>query len=165
VRASPLAYVLAVRHVSSTRRRRPGASHPSRVDDLVRLFCGQLRKLATVGVTDVELARAKNMLKCNVLTHLESRLVLFEDLARQFATYDKRQSLAEMTAAIDAVQIDDVLRVGKHLNSQPPALAAHGPDLSKLPDTATLHRLFGGASPSLYRLELRRGSTSDDWVE
>lgn len=43
-------------------------------------------------VTDEELSRAKNMLKCNVLTHLESRLVLFEDIGRQILTYGRRET-------------------------------------------------------------------------
>lgn len=32
------------------------------------------------------------MLKCNVLTHLESRLVLFEDIGRQMLTYGRRET-------------------------------------------------------------------------
>ncbi|CAN0347924.1 unnamed protein product, partial [Ectocarpus sp. 8 AP-2014] len=43
-------------------------------------------------VTDEELSRARNMLKCNVLTHLESRLVLFEDIGRQMLTYGRRET-------------------------------------------------------------------------
>lgn len=39
-----------------------------------------------------ELSRARNMLKCNVLTHLESRLVLFEDIGRQMLTYGQRET-------------------------------------------------------------------------
>ena len=43
-------------------------------------------------VTSEELSRARNMLKCNVLTHLESRLVLFEDIGRQMLTYGRRET-------------------------------------------------------------------------
>ena len=43
-------------------------------------------------VTNEELSRARNMLKCNVLTHLESRLVLFEDIGRQMLTYGQRET-------------------------------------------------------------------------
>lgn len=43
-------------------------------------------------MTNEELSRARNMLKCNVLTHLESRLVLFEDIGRQMLTYGQRET-------------------------------------------------------------------------
>lgn len=43
-------------------------------------------------MTNEELSRARNMLKCNVLTHLESRLVLFEDIGRQMLTYGRRET-------------------------------------------------------------------------
>ena len=45
-------------------------------------------------VGEIELSRARNMLKCNVLTQLESRLILFEDMGRQVLTYGKREDAA-----------------------------------------------------------------------
>lgn len=55
----------------------------SAVPELVTILADQLARLAVQPVEDAELSRARNMLKCNVLTQLESRLILFEDMGRQ----------------------------------------------------------------------------------
>jgi mitochondrial-processing peptidase subunit alpha len=54
-------------------------------------FCAQICKLALQPVDPTELSRARNMLKCNVLTQLESRIILFEDVARQVGCYSDRR--------------------------------------------------------------------------
>ena len=92
-----------------------------------------LLRLGQQPVERSELDRAKNMLKVNVLTQLESRLVLFEDIARQVATFGRRQTLQEMTAAVDAVTEEDILRIGRYMCAAPPSIAAHGEDLSRVP--------------------------------
>ncbi|CBJ31604.1 Mitochondrial Processing Peptidase alpha subunit [Ectocarpus siliculosus] len=68
------------------------AADKLRAGQLMHVFCEHFATLATVPVTDEELSRARNMLKCNVLTHLESRLVLFEDIGRQMLTYGRRET-------------------------------------------------------------------------
>ncbi|KAJ8605896.1 hypothetical protein CTAYLR_004180 [Chrysophaeum taylorii] len=110
-----------------------GAAKPEWAGQIALLFAKQLRRLATEPVKHDELNRAKNMLKGNALSQLESRLCLFEDLARQFSTFGKRQNLHDMAAAIDNVTQDDILRLAKRMCSKPPAVAAIGPDLSRLP--------------------------------
>ena len=92
-----------------------------------------LLRLGQQPVERSELDRAKNMLKVNVLTQLESRLVLFEDVARQVATFGRRQTLQEMTQMVDAVTEEDILRIGRYMCAAPPSMAAHGEDLSRVP--------------------------------
>ena len=110
-----------------------GAAEPRRAGELVGVFLEQLVRLAEVPVDADALARARNMLKLNVLTQLESRLVLFEDLARQVATYGHREDMAKASARIDAVTAEDILRIGRRMLSKPPSIAAHGRDLSRVP--------------------------------
>jgi len=43
----------------------------------------QMARLAFAPIGDEELQRAKNMLKCNVLTCLESHHMVFEDIGQQ----------------------------------------------------------------------------------
>jgi len=119
-----------------------GSCKPIDAAALTELFVLELRRLKDTPVSLEELDRAKNMLKNNVLTQLESRLVLFEDLARQFATFGRRQPLHQMVSLIDAVTQDDIMRLGSNLCTQPPAVAAHGPDLSKIPDHKHLAELL-----------------------
>ena len=110
-----------------------GAAEPRRAGELVGVFLEQLVRLAEVPVDADALPRARNMLKLNVLTQLESRLVLFEDLARQVATYGHREDMAKASARIDAVTAEDILRIGRRMLSKPPSIAAHGRDLSRVP--------------------------------
>ena len=66
-----------------------GSCPPEKSRDLTLAIIENFLKLESQLVTDEELSRARNMLKCNVLTQLESRLVLFEDIGRQILTYGK----------------------------------------------------------------------------
>ena len=103
-----------------------GATQPDRARDMVQVLCQHLGRVAHKPVTDEELCRARNMLKCNVLTQLESRLVLFEDMARQVLTYNKRENIRETCQKIDAVTAEDVQRIAVTGLQKPPTLASVG---------------------------------------
>ena len=73
------------------------------------------------------LARAKNMLRCNVLTQLESRLVLFEDLVRQMLTYGRREDVTTMCRRIEAVTAEDLRDLSRRcVTPKPPTLCVVG---------------------------------------
>lgn len=101
--------------------------------DATRVFSEHLLKLAVDPVSDEELDRARNMLKNNVLMQLESRLVLFEDMARQVQTYGFREDNASVTAKIDAVTKEDVQQLMVRALQKPPTLAAVGKDVQSVP--------------------------------
>jgi mitochondrial-processing peptidase subunit alpha len=119
-----------------------GRSKPSHTREAVRVFSEHLLRLAHDPVSDEELDRARNMLKNNVLTQLESRLVLFEDISRQILTYGKRESNAETTKKIDAVTKDDVQNLMKRALQKPPSVAAVGPDVSRVPSYTEVKSWF-----------------------
>ena len=116
---------------------------------------GQIRKeelkagLIALGedVTDEELDRAKNMLKCNVLTQLESRLVLFEDIGRQILTYGKREGIGRTCERIDAVTKDDIMNIAKKALNKPPSISAVGEqqDLANVPTFDEVNGWFRGS--------------------
>jgi len=90
--------------------------HPSsKSAELVQVFMEHFYKCCNVKPSDIEVTRAKNMLKCNVLSQLESRLVIMEDLGRQILTYGKRESMVDMLQKIDAVTPEDIQRVSLDL--------------------------------------------------
>ena len=60
---------------------------PENLPYMLQVIIDQLAQLQRTHVTQVELGRAKNMLKSMMFMQLESRLVLCEDIARQFVTY------------------------------------------------------------------------------
>jgi len=62
------------------------------------------------GINNMELVRAKNMLKSQLVMALESRLTAVEDLGRQTQIHGKKVPVEEMCAKIDALTIDDLHR-------------------------------------------------------
>lgn len=116
---------------------------PDKVPELVTVLADQLARLAIQPVGEVELSRARNMLKCNVLTQLESRLILFEDMGRQILTYGKREDAATTCKKIEAVTADDIQRLAQEmLQNHPPTLAASGSHLDKMPSYDDVSRWF-----------------------
>jgi len=118
-------------------------SAPNRVKDLVTALADQLARLAFQRVDDIELTRARNMLKCNVLTQLESRLVLFEDMGRQVLTYGKREDAATTCDKIDAVTAEDIQVLSlRMLQANSPTIAATGSHLDQVPSHEEIARWF-----------------------
>lgn len=124
-----------------------GACPPERARDLVRALAEHFVRLAVDHVTDEELYRARNMLKCNVLTQLESRLVLFEDIGRQILTYGKREDAATMCGKIDNVTKEDIRNVVRKALLKPPTLSAVGDDVSGVPRVAEVETWLAQVLP------------------
>jgi processing peptidase subunit alpha len=119
-----------------------GSTVPHKARDMIQVFAEHLARLAIEPVTDEELDRARNMLKCNVLTQLESRLVLFEDLGRQVLTYGQREDMHTTCEKIDAVTKEDLTKLALQSLSQPPTLASVGHDLSQMPQQEEVAQWF-----------------------
>jgi processing peptidase subunit alpha len=111
-----------------------GSSIPQKSGDVTRVLAENLYRLAIEEVSDEELDRARNMLKCNVLTQLESRLVLFEDLGRQILTYGKREGTKQMCDKIDAVDKATIKKLMlKSIKGNKPTLSAVGDNVNFVP--------------------------------
>lgn len=120
-----------------------GTPVAEKVSDLVTILADQLACVAIHPVGDIELSRARNMLKCNVLTQLESRLILFEDMGRQVLTYGKREDATTTCRKIDSVTAQDIQKLAQDMlqNSQP-TLVATGSHLDKVPSYDEVSRWF-----------------------
>ena len=68
------------------------------------------------------------------------RLVVCEDIARQFAAYGKREAPSVVCAKIDAVTKEDLLAVGRRMLLSAPAVGCVGEDLSNIPPYDIIHR-------------------------
>lgn len=88
-----------------------GSATPQHSGDMAKILAEHFARLAIDLVEDEEFDRARNMLKCNVLTQLEGRLVLFEDIGRQISTFGKREGTEEMCRKIDEVTKEDLRRI------------------------------------------------------
>ena len=120
-----------------------GSCKPESAGEMTRALVDQFLKLETDFVTDEELNRAKNMLKCNVLTQLESRLVLFEDIGRQILTYGQREDAVTMCAKIDAVTKKDVREVVRKAMKKPPTVSTVGIDIKNVPKVEKVTQWLG----------------------
>jgi len=116
----------------------------STMKKITLIFAEQLAKIAATPVSDEELSRAINMLKCNVLSQLESRLVRFEDIGRQVLTYGKREDSQTTCARIDAVSASDIQQVAMKMLQSHPTVAATGQFLDQVPDDKEVSRWFRG---------------------
>jgi len=121
-----------------------GSTSPNMARDMVSVLAEHIVRLAQEFVTDEELSRARNMLKNNVLTQLESRVVLFEDLGRQVLTYGQREDVATTCRKIEAVTKQDIqqLLVRALIQNHPPTISSVGPDLTQVPSNDEVARWF-----------------------
>ncbi|CAF4696264.1 unnamed protein product, partial [Rotaria sp. Silwood2] len=78
--------------------------------------------------TDIEVERAKKLLKTNLLTTLDGSTPICEDIGRQLLSYGRRIPLHELNARIDAVDGKTVMTAMKqYVYNHCPAIAAVGP--------------------------------------
>ncbi|OMH82657.1 Mitochondrial-processing peptidase subunit alpha [Zancudomyces culisetae] len=77
-------------------------------------------------LTNIEVSRAKNMLKSSLLMNIESRAVQLEDLGRQIQVLGKKISPEEVVAKIDEVTAEDLNQVAAELLTKPATVLAVG---------------------------------------
>lgn len=104
----------------------------------------QLALLFTPGeLGEIEVQRAKNQLRSQLLMNLESRMVELEDAGRQVQLNGHKLPVTEMVSKIDALTIDDLQRAAKRiLTSSPPTIVMQGPR-DAFGDVAHVLKQFG----------------------
>jgi mitochondrial-processing peptidase subunit alpha len=115
---------------------------PQKIPQMVEVLTDSLLLLAIKPVGAIELSRARNMLKCNVLTQLESRLVVFEDMGRQVLTYGQREDAATTCAKIDTVTVEDIQEMVQKMLKHPLTFASSGYHLDKVPSHEQVQEWF-----------------------
>uniref|UniRef100_A0A8C4IRW5 Mitochondrial-processing peptidase subunit beta n=1 Tax=Dicentrarchus labrax TaxID=13489 RepID=A0A8C4IRW5_DICLA len=106
---------------------------PGTINDMMHFTQMEWMSLCT-SVTETEVARAKNLLKTNMLLHLDGSTPICEDIGRQMLCYSRRIPLHELEARIDAIDANTIKDVcTKYIFSKAPAIAAVGP-IEQLPD-------------------------------
>lgn len=81
---------------------------------LPHVICDQIMN-TTTDCTQIELERARNQLKSNLLMTLESKPVELEDIGRQVLFYGKRLDVLEMCRRVDLVQTSDLIKVARRV--------------------------------------------------
>ena len=109
-----------------------GSSEAARADELVGIMSKELEAVASGGVTDAELARAKASAAASIQMNLESKPIVCEDVGRQLLTYGQRTGGEEFVAEVNKVTKKDVEKVVKDMLKSSPTFVACG-DVSKMP--------------------------------
>ena len=80
---------------------------------MLEIMCRELRAvtLASKGLGEAEVNRAKNQLRSSLLMNLESRMVELEDLGRQVQVHGRKVPVHEMVQRINALGPADLRRV------------------------------------------------------
>ncbi|XP_051890000.1 mitochondrial-processing peptidase subunit beta [Pristis pectinata] len=103
------------------------------IDEMLHFVQREWMRLCT-SVTESEIARAKNLLKTNMLLQLDGSTPICEDIGRQMLCYNRRIPLPELEARIEAVDAKTVRDVcNRYIYDMAPAVAAIGP-VEQLPD-------------------------------
>jgi processing peptidase subunit alpha len=110
-----------------------GSCRADGIGPLIQVILDQMIQLTVKEVDDVELSRAKNMLKSMMFMQLESRLITCEDIAKQIMVYGERKDTASLCAEIDAVTKKDILNLSRSLLTHDPSVAIIGHDVSGAP--------------------------------
>uniref|UniRef100_A0A670J3Y8 Mitochondrial-processing peptidase subunit beta n=1 Tax=Podarcis muralis TaxID=64176 RepID=A0A670J3Y8_PODMU len=105
----------------------------STIEDMMHFVQREWIRLCT-SVTESEVARAKNLLKTNMLLQLDGSTPICEDIGRQMLCYNRRIPIPELEARIEAIDAQTIKEVcTKYIYDKCPAIAAVGP-LEQLPD-------------------------------
>ncbi|XP_067006905.1 mitochondrial-processing peptidase subunit beta [Anabrus simplex] len=106
---------------------------PLKCEDMLFNIQSEWMRLCT-SVTESEVARARNLLKTNMLLQLDGTTPICEDIGRQMLCYNRRIPLHELEARIESVTAQNVRDVAmKYIYDHCPAVAAVGP-VENLPD-------------------------------
>uniref|UniRef100_A0A674DTI4 Mitochondrial-processing peptidase subunit beta n=1 Tax=Salmo trutta TaxID=8032 RepID=A0A674DTI4_SALTR len=106
---------------------------PGTINEMMHFAQLEWMSLCT-SVTESQVARAKNLLKTNMLLHLDGSTPICEDIGRQMLCYSRRIPLHELEARIDAIDAKTIKDVcTKYIYDKSPAIAAVGP-IEQLPD-------------------------------
>jgi predicted Zn-dependent peptidase len=100
---------------------------PQKLDDTLEVVRAELRRLADEGITDDELIRGKGQLRGGLVLSLEDTGSRMSRIAKAELLYDELPGLDEVIRRIDAVTLDDVHTIAKHIFNQPETLAIVGP--------------------------------------
>ncbi|TRY63141.1 hypothetical protein TCAL_00342 [Tigriopus californicus] len=104
---------------------------PQNLGDMTQVITHEMAKL-TGHIGNEEFNRAKTQLKSMLLMNLESRPVIFEDVARQVLAQGERRDPREYIELIDQIQPADINQIANKMLASQPSVAVIG-NLQNMP--------------------------------
>jgi processing peptidase subunit alpha len=105
---------------------------PQQLGQMTHILIDEFVKLVIGGYGETEFKRAKKQLQSLLLMNLESRPVIFEDLARQVGSNGERRQPEYFIEQIEAVALADLKRIAEKMLTSKPSVAVIG-SLENLP--------------------------------
>ncbi|ELU13518.1 hypothetical protein CAPTEDRAFT_155657 [Capitella teleta] len=132
------------------------SAHPSQLRDLTEVVTTELVRTAQM-IGPSELMRAKTQLQSMLLMNLESRPVMFEDVARQVLARGHRLPATHYFDEIGSITAEDIERVAKRMLQSKPAVTALG-SLNNMPSYTDISKALSsnGKLPALRKYSLFR---------
>lgn len=118
------------------------SSDPSQLKNLVDVVIQEFRNVVHGPMYSDELARAKKQLISMLWINLESRPVVFEDIARQVLSWGYKRQPQELIEKIEQVTPEDIKRVATKMLSTKPSVACLG-NLKNLPSYEYIRTKIG----------------------
>jgi len=107
---------------------------PEQLNETAQVILREFAKLTTEGdIQAEELDRAKKQLQSMLLMNLESRPVIFEDVARQVLAQGRREQPEHYIEKISKISAEDIRRIADKMLTSKPSVAAVG-SLKDLPE-------------------------------
>ena len=100
---------------------------PGKYDAVLETVRAELAKVAADGITAEELERGKGQLKGGLVLGLEDSGSRMSRLGKAELVYGELLTIDEVVARIEAVTLEDVRALARHLFTQPEILAVVGP--------------------------------------
>jgi processing peptidase subunit alpha len=127
---------------------------------ILPVLCDQLDSIVKK-IQPEELSRAKNMLKSTMLGNMESKSAQMEDMARQLMIIDEHCPVTETCKRIDAVEMQDVIRVARRVLFGEPLTSRfkfgnkfiQRPSTGRKHPSLTVYGPFTGSSDPIYRAD------------
>jgi predicted Zn-dependent peptidase len=108
------------------------AAAPEKAAELSGVLCEQVAGMA-VDITDVEISRAKNQQKAELLMARENTQTVSTWIGRHLLMYGHYRPASEITRSIDAVTKSQLLALAKNIAASTPTLTALGDFSGVLP--------------------------------
>lgn len=113
------------------------ATAEDKAAEMVPVICDEIVNMQK-GITEHELQRAKNQIKSSLLMSRESSSAIAEWIGRHLLSYGRYRPASEITALIDAIDQDSIIRAGSKLLSRKDiTVTTLGPQ-KQLPDYNTV---------------------------
>jgi len=118
-----------------------GVAHPEKAGEMAMSILKVLGGLTEV--SELELYKAKAMLKGKLHRQVDEDQVLMQDMAQQLMLGNQYGSPKDFAALIDAVTVDEVTAAGRKMLSSKPTIAAYG-DIHTVPHYSAVEAVLRG---------------------